>query len=126
MDPEFMQKMNTLKWSKDEQFIQTPEYETRKRVLFNNHFGDPASLAGAKPPKKKTSTSTPAPWTGTSRSQPLRARTSYSFHPAKKSTPKGNERRRQLQNESRCLRSQPARGLKISYGHTSSLACAWS
>ena len=53
VDPEFMQKMNTLKrWSKDEQFIQTPEYETRKRALFDNHFGEPASLAGAKPPKK--------------------------------------------------------------------------
>ena len=56
VDPEFMQKMNTLKWSKDEQFIKTPEYETRKRALFDNHFGEPASLAGAKPPKKKTST----------------------------------------------------------------------
>jgi hypothetical protein len=55
-DPEFMQKMKTLKWSKDERFIETPEYETRKRALFDNHFGDPASLAGAKPPKKKTST----------------------------------------------------------------------
>ena len=52
--------MNTLKWSKDEEFINTPEYETRKRALFDNHFGDPArpaSLAGAKSLRKKT-------WTG--------------------------------------------------------------
>ena len=56
-DPEFMQKMKTLKWSKDERFIKTPEYETRKRALFDNHFGDPASLAGAKSLRKKT-------WTG--------------------------------------------------------------
>jgi hypothetical protein len=56
VDPEFMQKMNTLKWAKGERFIKTPEYETRKRALFDNHFGDPASLAGAKSLRKKTST----------------------------------------------------------------------
>ena len=38
VDPEFMQKMKTLKWSKDEQFIKTPEYETRKRALFEQSF----------------------------------------------------------------------------------------
>ena len=55
-DPEFMQKMSTLKWSKDEQYIKTPEYEKRRSALFDSHFGRPASLAGAKPRKKKTST----------------------------------------------------------------------
>ena len=44
MDPEFMQKMKTLKWSKDEQFIKTPEYETRKRALLNNCKGSMVGL----------------------------------------------------------------------------------
>jgi hypothetical protein len=55
-DPEFMQKMSTLKWAKGERHIQTPEYEKRRSALFDSHFGRPASLAGAKPRKKKTST----------------------------------------------------------------------
>ena len=57
-DPEFMELLKTLKWTKDEKFIATPEYEKRKTVLFDTHFGQPEAptRAGARPPKKKTST----------------------------------------------------------------------
>ena len=50
-----MKKMKTLKWSKDEQFIKTPEYENRMSALFDSHFGQAPTLAGAKLLKKKTS-----------------------------------------------------------------------
>ena len=42
VDAEFMQKVDTLKWSKGEDFMKTPEYETCKNALVDSFFGQAA------------------------------------------------------------------------------------
>ena len=115
-DPEFMQKMKTLKWSKDERFIKTPEYETRKRALFDNHFGDPArpaSLAGAKSLRKKT-------WTGSGEEDTSSGNSSASDE--EKASSAGSKKKERSTQSKDTAKAKASRKKKRRFGKTSQVS----